>query len=82
MLDARLRHREGDLDRAVALYREAAGAFPTRPELPLELGLVYADLGRLREAARQFERVLELRPTDSEAQRRLREIRARLAAES
>ena len=82
LLDARLRHREGDLSHAETLYLQAADRFPMRAEIALELGLVYADQHRLREAASQFQRALELHPADARAERRLREVQEQLAAES
>jgi len=72
-------HRQGRLDEALQLYRQAVGLGPENPLYHLNLGNVYAGLGDLKEAERSFTEALRLRPGMKQARANLAEIQKRLS---
>lgn len=55
-----LYERAGDLDRAIAEYREAAASGVRDPRVHLNLGNLLSQTGRLAEARLEYQRVLEI----------------------
>ena len=58
----RQRNKEGDAERAITAYRQAAGDQQVPPELHRSLGLVYMKTGQTDEARRELQRYLNQRP--------------------
>ncbi len=58
---AQTAHARGDLERALALYRETIKIRPEFPEAEFQLGNVLSALGRLEEAESAFRRAVTLR---------------------
>jgi Tfp pilus assembly protein PilF len=58
-----LYERSGDLDRAIAEYREAAASGVRDPRVHLNLGNLLSQTGRLAEARMEYHRVLEIDPS-------------------
>ena len=65
---------EGQLEEAVAQYREAIAKIPDNAEAHCGLGAVLARQGKPAEAREEFAAALKLKPDYPEAQRRLREL--------
>ena len=61
----------GDRSEATAALKQAVRLAPRDPVVHRNLGTVYANLGRLEEAAQEFRRALSLDPSDAEAQAKL-----------
>lgn len=74
----------GELDRAIPYFKRASEAkHYCCPHFPhLNLGNIYADQRRYREAKREYERVLEILPGFPPAVFSLRQVEALLAQES
>ena len=66
-----LRRREGRLDRAAAVARNAAQAFPWLPQTNHAIGRLYEDLGRPARARRYLDRSLALTPSHVDTLRAL-----------
>jgi protein O-GlcNAc transferase len=62
------KHRAGDYDGAVPLYRQILSADPHNAGVHYNLGLSYRLLGRNEEAAEEYERALALKPDFPEAE--------------
>lgn len=70
---------EGELDRAMAAYREAARLDPESAEIRAELAGFFARQGRVEDASREARTALALDPANHEANRILGSILASLA---
>ena len=70
---------EGELDRAMAAYREAARLDPESAEIRAELAGFFARQGRVDDASREARAALALDPANHEANRILGSILASLA---
>src|ERR671910_2337060 len=70
---------EGELDRAMAAYREAARLDPESAEIRAELAGFFARQGRVEDASREARAALALDSTNHEANRILGSILASLA---
>jgi tetratricopeptide (TPR) repeat protein len=70
---------DGDIDRAMAAYREAARLDPRSAEIRAELAGFFARQGRVDDASREARAALALNPANHEANRILGSILASLA---
>jgi hypothetical protein len=70
--------RVGEYEQAIALYRRALQDDPTFHEAHLGLGICHVGLGRLEEAAQEFELVLRVTPHDPKAGNNLAHVLAEL----
>lgn len=70
-----IQFKRGDLRSALANLTRAADAAPDQPEILYHLGLAYAAQNRSREAIVVLSRAVKMRPSFTEAQRRLEELR-------
>ena len=61
----------GNLDAAIAQYREAVGLEPGSAESHERLGVGLAQAGRLAEAIAEFRRALEINPASASARKNL-----------
>lgn len=74
-----IEYRRGNLGEALRYLESAAAGLPHDPLVQFHLGMVYADMGRAKEAAAQFHRALDLGegrnlPQMERAQQRLAEL--------
>lgn len=70
----------GEIEAAVVSFERARNGLPEGWRIQLALARAYVEVGRLREAAAGFERVIELRPQSRGAREGLEAVRARLDA--
>jgi len=70
---------KGNLQAAVAYWRESLQFRPDDAQMHNDLGRVLAQLGRIREAVPEFEAALRLNPGLEPARRNLQTARAQLA---
>lgn len=61
-----IRGEQSNADRAIAYMAEAARLDPRRPDVPLQLGSFYTNLGRYDDAEQQLRLALDLDPSSSE----------------
>jgi tetratricopeptide (TPR) repeat protein len=55
----------GEADKAIEAYREWEESYPRDPSAPINLGALYAIVGRYEPAVKQTQRVLQLNPDNS-----------------
>ncbi len=79
LLGAALSH-QGQKTRAAEVLKESIQINPDSWEAYYRLGYIYNDIGRYKEAAAMFEKVLERQPHFPEIEKQLADLRQRVAA--
>lgn len=81
-------YQKGDLEKVLQIAQELSEEQPHNPDLHFYIGQAYENLGRLREALKEYELVLILRPhydskygNKEEVQKRISKIKEQLAQE-
>lgn len=80
LLGAALSH-QGQKTRAAQALKEAIRINPDPWEAYYRLGYIYSDMGKYKEAAAMFEKVLERQPHFSEVEKQLADLRQRVATQ-
>lgn len=73
-------YKTGDLQRARRVIHEAADGLPNQHEIRYHLGVIYAELGLIDEADKEFARVLRIMPDYAAAQKARERLRKTPAA--
>lgn len=64
---ANLKWENGDIPKAIGIYKKSLAIHPESVELRFWLGYIYDETGRRKEAVLQWERILEISPNNAEA---------------
>jgi len=64
---ANLKWKNGDISKAVEVYKKALVVYPEAVELRFWLGYIYDEAGRRKEAVSQWKKILEISPDNAEA---------------
>lgn len=69
--------KQGQFEKALACYQEGVSEIPSDVNLRLSLARVYENLRLFQKAGEEYERILQLAPSNEYVQRKIRELEGR-----